>query len=326
MEENYLAKWLDGQLHGEELRKFEESEEFDLYQRIKSATEELEVEADFHEQEVWQAVRSSVRDRRNAAQDTDIPEQSSYNMGEEARVRPLWGRRSVLRIAAAVAALFALSYFWLLPKETQISAGLGEREIALLPDQSRVTLNAESHIQFNASDWEQERSIELKGQAFFDVEKGQKFTVRTPMGEVSVLGTEFDVLQREHLFRVYCYEGRVSVRHQGAEYILTQGQSFQVIEGEGVWRFDHGQQQASWLENTSTFRSLPLGFVLEELGRQYDVEVILEEGVPVDKRFTGSFRHDNLRLALDFISMPTKLTYTIEKGQVRIYGANGQYR
>ena len=70
-----------------------------------------------------------------------------------------------------------------------------------------MKLNELSQLEYNASKWDENRSLELKGEAFFDVEKGKRFDVTTEFGNVSVLGTEFNVLSRDSIFKVSCYEG-----------------------------------------------------------------------------------------------------------------------
>jgi len=49
----------------------------------------------------------------------------------------------------------------------------------------------------------------LFGKAYFDVDKGKTFTVKTDLGTVQVLGTRFDVESRDSIFKVVCYEGSV---------------------------------------------------------------------------------------------------------------------
>ena len=74
-----------------------------------------------------------------------------------------------------------------------------------------MLLNSKSTITFNKHNWDTNRTLELNGEAFFDVEKGNTFTVKTSQGNVSVLGTEFNVNASVDFFRVSCYEGKVKV-------------------------------------------------------------------------------------------------------------------
>ena len=73
--------------------------------------------------------------------------------------------------------------------------------------------SAGSELNYNASKWGEKRELELKGEAFFDVEKGKRFDVNTELGKISVLGTEFNVLSRDSIFKVSCYEGLVQVTY-----------------------------------------------------------------------------------------------------------------
>lgn len=319
VKDNYLAKWLDGQLDGEDLREFEASEEFAAYQRIAAATEELEIEATFKKEEIWNSLLDQKLRKAGAGDQPVIPLDREVNKAEDSR----WNRSRFLKIAASVAILLSVGYFLLMDGSTRITTGAGERELALLPDQSRVTLNAESRIAYNEGKWEEARRLELHGEAFFDVQKGQKFTVQTGMGEVTVLGTQFDVAQREDFFRVICFEGKVAVTYRNNDFVLLPGDSFQVLDGEGALQYKHEQTAPGWMSNRSDFRSVPLGKVLDEIERQYNIRII-REAVPEDKKFTGSFRHDNLKQALEYIAKPSRLDFTIDKGQVRLYGATGQ--
>ena len=72
-----------------------------------------------------------------------------------------------------------------------------ESKTVLLPDQSTVRLNAGSFFTYDAATWDDARTVELHGEAFFDVKKnGVPFTVTTSNSRVQVLGTTFNVRAR----------------------------------------------------------------------------------------------------------------------------------
>ena len=50
-------------------------------------------------------------------------------------------------------------------------------------------------FQFDKKRFTDERIIQLRGEAFFEVEKGSRFVVQTGKGAVEVLGTSFNVFQ-----------------------------------------------------------------------------------------------------------------------------------
>src|SRR5690554_607376 len=74
-----------------------------------------------------------------------------------------------------------------------------------LPDGSKVKLNKEAVAYYNSSVWFLNRKIKLlSGEAFFDVNPGKKFTVETEMGDISVLGTSFNVSVNNNNLKVAC--------------------------------------------------------------------------------------------------------------------------
>ena len=76
--------------------------------------------------------------------------------------------------------------------------------------------------------------------------------------------------------------------------------------------------QPSWMNDESTFRSIPLKFVLSELERQYDIEVTTED-IDTVQLFTGTFSNTNLNLALESISAPYQIKFRVEGNKVLLY-------
>ena len=68
----------------------------------------------------------------------------------------------------------------------------------------------------------------------------------------------------------------------------------------------------------SSFKSIPLRFVLAELERQYNLE-ISTENIDLNQSFTGSFSNTNLNLALQSISTPYQIAYTKQGDKVLFY-------
>ncbi|MET1260262.1 FecR domain-containing protein [Flagellimonas sp. DF-77] len=301
MQENYLAKWLNGELSEEELADFKKSDAYASYAKIRKASENLEA-PDFDETQAWERLKGQ--------RSTDTP-----------KVVPLRPYRQFLRIAAVIAIMMIGSYFYMESLDDTYRTQLAERTQVLLPDASEVLLNADSKVSFSADNWENERRITLDGEAFFKVAKGKKFTVATTQGSVSVLGTQFNVENRDGFFEVTCYEGLVSVSFNGTEQRLPAGSSFVAVAGE----IRHSDQvvavNPSWMDDESSFKSIPLHYVFEELERQFDVKVKVEN-VDTDQLFTGTFSNSDLTLALESISTPSQIRYTLEGENVLFYAEN----
>ena len=67
-------------------------------------------------------------------------------------------------------------------------------------------------------------------------------------------------------------------------------------------------QQPDWFLNKSSFKSIPLKLVIDELERQYNIAISVEN-VNTDRLFTGSFEHNDLEAALEVVTIPFNLTY-----------------
>ncbi|WP_350287200.1 FecR family protein [uncultured Croceitalea sp.] len=301
MQENYLAKWLNGELSEAELSEFKKSEAYVSYMRIIEASKKIEApEFDV------QAALNTFKQREMAA---------------APKVVPLKPYKQFLRIAAVIAVMLAGSYFYLNTLDNSFTTQLAERTEVTLPDSSELILNADSRVTFSEKKWDKERAVKLQGEAFFKVAKGKKFTVATDMGSVAVLGTQFNVETRDNFFEVTCYEGLVSVTYNGKETKLPAGTSFLVVNNKIQAAEGPKNDTPSWMNNESSFHSIPLQFVLNELERQYNIKVETEN-VDTNQLFTGTFSNTNLKIALESISTPSQISYKLGEDNVLFYAKN----
>ena len=299
MQENYLAKWLNNELTDEELAEFKKSDEYASYQRIFEISGQLEA-PDFHAEKAFMALRN-----KRTLEDTKVVQLHPF--------------KKFLRVAAAAAVIIFGSYFYLNSLDETFSTAYAENKEIILPDNSEVILNADSKLAFSERHWEKKRNVELNGEAFFKVAKGKRFTVVTDAGKVAVLGTQFNVEHRNDFFEVTCFEGLVSVTFNGKETKLPAGTSFLVIEGQNRDTSAPETLQPSWLNDESSFKSVPLKYVLDEFERQHDVKVETRE-VDMDRLFTGTFSNTDVDLALRSISMPSQIKFKFEGSKVLFYG------
>ena len=149
----------------------------------------------------------------------------------------------------------------------------------------------------------------MQGEAFFKVAKGKKFDVITSDGIVSVLGTKFNVKQRQNYFEVTCYEGLVGIAHNDNTVQLKPGYTFRIIDGKLLANEKENTTQPSWLRGESSFKGVPLKYVISEFENQYNLK-ITSGNVDTTRLFTGSFTHNNLDLALKSVTIPLNLSYS----------------
>lgn len=298
-DEEKIKKWLSGELSEAERMEFESSEEF----------------ADIRK------LLDSVQDFKAPGYDV----QGEYNrlyhsISRSGRTISLYQRISpVLKIAAILVVALSLGYFsytWLKPA-SESDQWIAEQTELYLPDSSMVSLNADSEIKFPGRNWKKARSVELKGEAFFSVEEGSEFKVKTQQGTVTVLGTEFSVKDREDFYLVKCYSGSVRVNAQGKAVVLSPNSAYRIMDGEEETYDFVKKSGPDWMNGESSFNSVPLKFVIKELERQYDISVDTRN-IDVKQLFTGSFSNENMEIALKSITLPLNLHYEINDDKIVI--------
>lgn len=294
-----LKKWLNGEISPEERVLLEKLTEYRDYRKIVEKASNFQ-KPHFNEEKNLHLLQERTKKSRT-------------------RKGRLLRLPTVLKIAAILVVLFASALFIYLNNPDSVTTGTGQISLIELPDNSQVRLNAESELKYYPRKWNGNRAVSLEGEAYFEVEKGSKFTVETNKGTVQVLGTSFNVKSRPGFFEVTCYEGSVKVTHSGRENVLLENEFFKVIEDQIQTGTTEAEETPGWVKKESTFRGVPLKFVLAEIERQFGLKIIADN-VDGEQLFSGSFSHADLEAALKSITIPLRLGYRIESGhKVKLY-------
>lgn len=234
---------------------------------------------------------------------------------------PFWNPvRLSLALAAGLALLLAIYLVFSPAERITYAAAPGETIELTLPDGSRVVLNAGSQLSYNRTGWKEgSRAVELDGEAYFSVSKGQgTFTVNSALGYLTVLGTKFNVLDRGEKWEVRVFEGRVAVEAVGASQVeLTQGYLSHYDKTQASIRVDtfryELEQYRDWKSGYFYYDVAALKTVIEEIGRQYNKKVDFDTEL-LGLTFTGPFRKADLDQTLEEILFPyrDKLKYSVD--------------
>ena len=297
-----MHKWLNNEATPEELEQLKTDPEYASYVQIAAASSGFELpkmdsEANF------EAISNKIK--------------PVHQLHKPSIFSVVW------KVAAIFAVLLA-GYYYTTTLDTSVKTEIAQTEIFSLPDDPEVILNAGSKITYNKKNWANSRELSLDGEAYFKVTKGNKFSVKTVEGTVTVLGTQFNVFARDGFFEVACYEGLVSVAFNDTLLKVPAGSKIQIENGKLVINETIQNPSPVWLANESSFENAPLSLVIKEIERQYPVKISME-AIDSEKRFTGSFTHENLDLALKAICQPLQLHYEIDKnGAVHIHAKNSK--
>ena len=288
MEENYkLANWLNDDMMEEELVAFQSEADYHLYQKIKHYSSELET-SDFNEQATLSKIIASKKQKPKT-----IALQSNW----------------LVRIAAVLVLGFGL-YFANATFSAQIAIAENGKQTAFsLPDNSQVVLNSGSEIQYKKWNWDNNRKLNLTGEAYFKVAKGKKFEVITKLGNVTVLGTQFNVKVRNTRFDITCYEGRVKVNYQQHEVIITKGQTIAFENSEQIIAQNSTTLKPIWTMHQMAFEKEKLADVFAEIERIYNIKIEAKKSQS-DQLFSGKIPANNIEVVLQIIASTYHLKIT----------------
>ncbi len=293
--ENYLADWLAGKMSDEQLRNLVSEEDFLAFQKVKNTLGQMAI-ATPELEESYAAIK-----RKKAT-----PKAVKVR-----KIVPVW--------AYAVAACLLLSVGWyqLYFFSNEMQTPFGSTKTLVLDDDSKVTLNAKSTLRY-ANLFQYNRTLELDGEAFFEVEKGSSFVVKTKIGQVKVLGTKFNVASFSDYFEVVCYEGKVKVDAQHQTNILTQGERVRFYNGIVENWAGKNTLQPLWIQGETELKNVPMKYVFAQFENQFAVDVVYPEKIK-NIKFTGSFSNRNKETALQSICIPLQLNYSKNaSGTIRI--------
>jgi ferric-dicitrate binding protein FerR (iron transport regulator) len=218
---------------------------------------------------------------------------------------------SAVSSAAGLLLLFGLWQLSAALSVVRVTSANGSHTSYILPDGSEVQLNAASRITFKKKNFTSERLVNLEGEAFFNVMKGNAFRINTTYGSVVVLGTSFNVFSRYDSFKVTCITGEVMVTSNNQVSRIGQGESAE-LSGENLksYRDSKLRYVTGWINGEFYFENTPLNLVFDEIERQFNVKFAGRE--KESGYYTGGFNSNDLNRALELVCLPMGLNYEIE--------------
>ncbi len=228
------------------------------------------------------------------------------------------------RIAAVLVfgALLALGWrFWSMSTVTVVTAA-AEQQTIELPDGSEVVLNHGSRLTYPRYFSGHLRHVLLEGEAFFDVVSGQvPFEVASGPARIRVLGTQFNVRNRNQETRVVVSEGRVAVNRRdsdrGEAVVLGVNQMTAVsVNWQPASEKVDAAAFTGWMNNIIYFEKTSVAEAIAELERAFAVSIEFQAGIDREQTITGRFRDQEVAAILSSICATLDL---------KLYNRNGGY-
>lgn len=243
------------------------------------------------------------------------------------RILPM---RSLL-VAASVALLCVVGWSisnYLKPVSIQTISTLAETKVIRLPDHTEVTLNHFSTISYPEHFGSDNREVELKGEAYFEVAKDKRhpFIVQTEAVDVRVLGTHFniDAYPDDPEVKTTLLEGSVEVssRSNSDRIILKPNESAiynKVEKSLNKISSDASAEEISWRHGAFIFNNEPLQEIARQLSNYFGATFTIDDPALKNYKITAKFtENEDLEQILSLLQVAGHFEYKYTKDNNQI--------
>lgn len=263
----------------------------------------------------------------------------SYSRATARRWRPAaWKKPQLWTAVAALVAIAVLAALILHGPTATYRTGVGERQVAVLKDGSRLSLDANSEVTVRLSRDRRELVL-LRGRAKFDVAKDplRPFSVHAGDKVVVATGTSFSVELLRNSAHVLLYEGHVAIldrsnpnprtpTNQGAattNFILEPGRELVTsldapIAQAKIYVVDTGRSRA-WESGQLSFEDEPLGTAVDRINRYAPVEVVLGDDAVARVPLNGVFEAGDTEAVIEALAALNGVRAMRSDGKVVLY-------
>lgn len=239
-------------------------------------------------------------------------------------------------------------------KSSEITTKDGSKTSIVLPDGTKVWINAGSKITYNNNYGNKLREVSLLGEAFFDVTKNPEkpFVIHTSRMDIKVLGTAFNVrcYPNENKTETSLIRGRIEVTlkdRQSEKIYLKPNEKLTLLNDNiipaelpintrnkqitepteplvTIGHITHKPTdskiiiETSWVENKLEFRSESFEDIAHKMERWYGVKIFIQDEYLKQEHLTGSFETETVDQALLALQYTTKFKYSINKNTIII--------
>lgn len=255
--------------------------------------------------------------------------------------RSYWARfRNVYKYAAAVFIVGVASYVSFQAGEENLydalsmivmDAPAGGTSRMVLPDGTVVVLNGGSKLAYAQSFGVKDRSVELEGEAYFEVTKNgaKPFCVESQGIRVNVLGTKFNVQNypEDKMASVSLMEGKVALDNKlntSQHIVLIPGERAEFDKETGIlnkMKIKSIADDNSWMDGEMIFEELPLLDVAKLLSRSYGVDISIRNDALKSLRIVGRFNRNtqSVNEVMSVLEATGKIRYDIQGKSITIY-------
>jgi len=231
--------------------------------------------------------------------------------------------------AAVMLLLFTMDQPSLKPVNNFAFATSDQRDTLYLPDSTQVVLNKFSRVKYTSEYNKSERSIQLAGEAYFNVRKNAKvpFIVRMEKCQITVLGTAFNVqaYASDKFVKATLIHGviRFDVNKNENENQITlrpnQELKFNKLTDDISIKHVNAVSSLEWMNTLHRYQSKSLESLLNDLEVIYNKRIDITDKTLATTVISGTFHNDqSLDEILNIISRSIPMKWVVDRDTIRI--------
>ncbi|WP_158288388.1 FecR family protein [Mucilaginibacter psychrotolerans] len=203
-----------------------------------------------------------------------------------------------------------------------IETPAGGQYKVILPDGTKVWLNALSSLRYPVVFAGDTRQVVLTGEGYFEVahDKDHPFFVQSSGQSIRVLGTHFNVnsYQDEPVNRTTLLEGRIKISIGSSDKILIPGEQASVTNKQIQVTKADPEESVAWKNGDFVFEQAPLSMIMRQISRWYDVKVICGGDVGNIKLSGSISRSKSLKEVLTVLEITEAVHFKIKERSVLV--------
>ena len=213
--------------------------------------------------------------------------------------------------------ILALPFYFNFYQNKNFTTKPGERLSLLLPDNSKAILNSGSSITYKKGFDAGHRTLHLNGEAYFEVQNLTfPFIVKTHHGEITVLGTTFNVRSRNDGFEVGVNSGQVKVSSGNSFIELNPKQclmSSTDLDQDTIINIEN-EKYPGWINQKLYCKQTNLEIVCREIERIHNVKIKFSNIKMKQITITGTIDTSELETMLNTIALLSQHSFKLVDG------------
>jgi len=206
------------------------------------------------------------------------------------------------------------------PVYNELFAAFGTRSALKLSDGTSVWLNSGSSIKYPDRFVGNNRTVILKGEAYFEVESDPKkpFIVETSSLSTKATGTKFNVsgYTSADVAEVTLVSGKVEVsltdnkkNINSSKLDINQHFSFNKVNGTTSIINEDTYKYISWKDGKLVFRNEPLNQVVKKISQVFNIDIEIKGDEIQNYCFRATFQDESLSEILKLLKMSSPIDY-----------------